>query len=781
MPTSAVAQVTVLDALIASLMKTCEHNSNAKVGPAAILWPDGTRQWNDVIPRLREHFPILTLGDYDADSLTGPAIWIRAELARRSGDDEMPIVYLPGYSKEVLRHVEEAPNTIEPLVYLQYCGTMFLQPNGKDWTIAAFLQNAQHGLGLSVDRDEDTRSGLVRAASKLFEQTVDELKAYPGGIDREFLDRIMIPDLHRSVLQWIDEPESFRDTLGESEWAAFTNQLRHTYHVDPDKDGPTAAARKLGEGKVGSHWDHVWNRYAESPGRYKNIPNLLRGARPADHGQKTLFDDVEVNYHWPQDNEEAENELRSELAALASLSPTDARSRLLELEGKHATRRSSVWAELGEAPLAFTLEHLANLASRTAEPFPAGDVEVMQRAYEESGWQIDTAALDATVEVSSAQDRSAVDAALHAAYTPWLWQTAKDFQEAIATTEGPDDISGPAVQSGTGVLFADGLRYDLAARLSNLLTGRGLAADLRASIGPLPGVTPSAKPAQSPVASRLTAGQGLDTRVASTGTGLNQTSFKKLIIEEGWQFFSREGVGRPASDQYAWTELGDIDSYGHSHPDDLPRQAKREIERLGQRITELLDAGWERVVVVTDHGWLLTPRPMEKTELPQHLTAVRKGRCARLEDGASTALQTVPWHWDESVRVAVAPGISCFEEGKRYDHGGISLQECVVPTITVSASGGSRPTAAVTIVDVAWINLRCSVEVAGGEGFTVDIRERAGDPESSIVASVKPVEDGGARVLVDDGEFEGRDAILVVLDAKSRPVAQRTVVVGGEQ
>ena len=43
------------------------------------------------------------------------------------------------------------------------------------------------GLGLAVDRDEDTRTGLVRAATKLFDQTVDELRAYPGGIDREFL------------------------------------------------------------------------------------------------------------------------------------------------------------------------------------------------------------------------------------------------------------------------------------------------------------------------------------------------------------------------------------------------------------------------------------------------------------------------------------------------------------------------------------------------------------------------------------------------------------------
>lgn len=780
MPVSA-ANITVLDALVGALKSAGEYNRNADVAPIAILWPDGAEAWRDVVPALRDHLTILTLGEYDATTDTGPAIWIRAELARRTSEDALPIVYLPGYSKDVLRHVEEAPNTIEPLVYLQYRGALFVQPNGKDLTISAFLQNAQFHLNLRVDRDEATRTSLISAAPKLLSQPVENLRNRSGGIDAEFLNSLLVADLPRTVLDWINDSVLTRQNLDDASWTAFSNQLRDTYKIDPDKDGPSAAARKLGEAKVGSHWDTVWNRFAESPRRYPNIPNMLRGAKPSGSAQRSLFEAIETKFHWPQDNEQQENALRHALLSTESLAEQDARGKIIALEGEHALRRSTVWAELGQTPLAFALRSLALTAHRTQDPFPAGSVATMQRAYTECGWEIDAAAIDAITDVETGPNREAINAALHAIYTPWLWKTAERFQEAIGEAAQSCPVSPLSVQPGTCVLFADGLRYDLAARLTASLTQGGVLAEIRASIGPLPGVTPSAKPAQSPVADRLIAGFGLDTRVAATGTALNQTAFRKLLDEAGWQVIGKDGTGKPGDSARAWTELGDIDSYGHGQTADLPRQTGREIVKLRERVMDLLGAGWQRVVIVTDHGWILTPRPMPKTELPQHLTAVRKGRCARLNDGATTHIHTVSWAWNADVRVAVAPGISCFEDGKRYEHGGLSLQECIVPTITVTGTGGGRASASVTIADASWRGLRCTVELEGAsDGYQVDIRQRAGDASSSIVSSVKLIEEGGARVLVEDDIHEGTEAVLVILNGEGTPIAQRTLIVGEE-
>ena len=98
----------------------------------------------------------------------------------------------------------------------------------------------------------------------------------------------------------------------------------------------------------------------------------------------------------------------------------------------------------------------------------------------------------------------------------------------------------------------------------------------------------------------------------------------------------------------------------------------------------LLDHGWREVVIVTDHGWLLLTGGLPKADLPFHLTHLRKGRCAVLKEGSDSDQQTVSWRWDDAVRIAVAPGIRCYEAGKEYEHGGLSPQECVTPVITVS-------------------------------------------------------------------------------------------------
>jgi hypothetical protein len=197
----------------------------------------------------------------------------------------------------------------------------------------------------------------------------------------------------------------------------------------------------------------------------------------------------------------------------------------------------------------------------------------------------------------------------------------------------------------------------------------------------------------------------------------------------------------------------------------------------------LLDAGWSRIEIVTDHGWLLTPQPMPKTDLPAHLSSDKKGRCARLNPGASTSVQTVPWCWDPNVQIAMAPGASCFEEGKRYEHGGLSPQESIIPTVTVVASSGKmfHRHALVTITHTSWRGLRCSVDVSGDdEGLSIDIRQRAGDATTSLAATVKLVDEGAARVVVEDDIYEGQPAVIVVLDASGTVVAQRDTVVGEE-
>ena len=157
---------------------------------------------------------------------------------------------------------------------------------------------------------------------------------------------------------------------------------------------------------------------------------------------------------------------------------------------------------------------------------------------------------------------------------------------------------------------------------------------------------------------------------------------------------------------------------------------EEEVDRIVARIRELLDAGWKQVDVVTDHGWLLLPVDMEKVELSPATTEIKKGRCARLMHGAVVDVPTVPWFWDQDVRIALAPGVTCFEAGKQYEHGGVSPQECVVPRLTVSVGTTQATTGGPEITKITWLGLLCRIEVSGvGPGVVVDLRALPGDAE----------------------------------------------------
>ncbi len=129
-------RTTVLDGLVQALIAAGLYNRNDQIAPAAVLWTDKERQWEPLLPRLRQQLTLLTLGDYDPDTRTGPAYYLRCLIAGTLGgplpDDTPPIIYLPGYSRQDLRAVEECPKPLQPLAELQYRGVLWTHANGRD-------------------------------------------------------------------------------------------------------------------------------------------------------------------------------------------------------------------------------------------------------------------------------------------------------------------------------------------------------------------------------------------------------------------------------------------------------------------------------------------------------------------------------------------------------------------------------------------------------------------------------------------------------------------------
>lgn len=762
---------TVGNQLVVALRSVAEaYAPGDQVAPCAVLWADPEGLWsgvvNDLLPLLPE---LYQLGSYDLHVRSGPALWLRCIEARLvAGAPPVtitPILYLPGVSREQLRTPEDFPPELAALVELQYRGALWLHVNGKEWTPYAYLVSKHGGLNLDVARDQATLDALTWALPLLLAEPLTQLQG--RRLDAEFFNAVVAPDATGLLLRWLSDPDGFVHRRSDAEWKAFCQQCKVDSGFDPVKDGPLKAAGLLAA--RGNHWSKVWQRFAESPVNYPGIVNWLKRAAPQAPG---MFDSAET---WPSINEREEKALKLALESLADRPQDEVIQRLAELERQHSERRRYPWQKLGFSPLATALAPLAQLGKLCATTPGASTPDAYAAAYAADGWRVDAAALDAMASGGVPEVHSAVLGALRAIYLPWLESTARHLQKLIQGQGQSVSRRHAPIEAAPGrlVMFADGLRMDVAQQLSHELATAGIESNQDWEWSAIPSVTATAKPAASPVSDAFQGGNPSDefgTRLISTGQLLTQDRFVATLKSRGWQFLSASEIGNPSG--FAWTEAGTLDKRGHTEGWKLARSVEAEIQDLVSRIRTLLQAGWTEVVVVTDHGWLLMPGGLPKVELRAFLTETRWSRCAALKSDAQTDTQAFKWHWNPTVMMASPPGAGSYRAGIEYAHGGVSLQEIVTPVIRISAPQSSGT--AVRVVETKWIGAKCRVSVGGDYvGVRVDVRTNQTDPSSSLLTDMQAREvtpDGKVTVFLEDDANIGKSAEVVLLDASGHVI-----------
>jgi len=598
----------IIERLLKALRDAAVHNPDVQVAPQCILWPDGDRQWEAVAARLQAELPeMFILGEYDVGKKTGPGIWLRCVIAGKAPNVDLPngstpIVYLPGVSRQDLRAVESCPEHLKPLAELQYSGVIWSQINAKDWTILAFLKSDQGGLGLDVAQDNDAKHSMQLALYRLLDEEIDLLKG--KRLDKDYFNTLLTGgDPVRDLLQWLDQGEAFKTGRDENAWIGFVEVCKSQLAFDPVNDGNLKGAELLAEHK--GPWGPVWERFCEAPKRYPHLPGLIR---QCSMPQTTLFSNAETYGGWPQWNERQEQMLREELLKLKDLPAHEARGRLKDLESKHKERRNLVWAELGDAALACALEHLARMGEMTANALTAGNAKDLAGAYLSCGWRTDDAVVRALACVAKPEDLDPVTIAIRAVYLPWAEDAARYLQTVVDRDGYPlkkDALGAPERgKAGECVIFVDGLRFDLARRLSESLSARHLNVEETPVWAAIPSVTATGKPAVTPVA-HLIAGQDANADfepcVAATGQSLKGGYYlQKLLDEAGWQVPEKSGVLFPEGP--VWCDVGNIDHEGHERGWKLARHLETMLGEIVDRIEQWFANGFESVRVVTDHG-----------------------------------------------------------------------------------------------------------------------------------------------------------------------------------
>jgi len=767
----------VIEALSKSLRGAAQYNASAQAAPAAILWPDKEREWLPVLGQLQAVLPeLFCLGDYAPERRQGPAVWLKCVIAGTLPEIVLPegvtpILYLPGVSRQDLRAIASCPIELQPLAELQYRGTLWSQVNARDWTANAFLVTAKGGLALDVAQDAKTQQALLRALEAILDCEISQLQG--RRLEASDFNQLLTTDPVRDLLTWLSNAKVVQGDWVGPRWEAFCGVCQSEFGFHPERDGELVAAERLCA-RQGA-WAKVWQRFVENPLPYARLAKVLALVQP------DLAADVEG---YPSVNQQDEERLESDLQAGCTMAPAALRKHLLALDEQHGLRRTWIWAELGMAPLAQLLEPLAQIAHLAGSPLSGATVEEMARHYREQYWQVDDAALRALAQAREVKIQTLVQSLLDILYTPWLHETALNFQDLVRNqgypgSQGVNEAVSGYQASGEVVFFVDGLRFDIAQRLLQRLQSFG---EVRQTFNwsALPSVTATAKAAVMPIHAQVT-GRSSDAdfqpSLLTEDKPLSSHYARKLMEEAGWQVLDASETGGPAGK--AWVQTGDIDGEGHARQVKLASRIDVLLDEVAARVEELLQAGWRKIRLVTDHGWLLTPRPMSKVELAKHQTDSRWARCAEIKENGQVGLPTVNWHWSPEVTIAVPPGASAFQAGNHYGHGGLSLQECLTPVIEViNTRPPQKALVKVRITKLRWLGLTCKVEIESeASGLSADLRTSPADADSSIVRA-KPLKDGKCSLMVADEDLQGSAAVLVVIDEAGTVLAKQATVVG---
>lgn len=756
--------------ILEGFKKATAHNSSVMVQPEVILWPDPERQWEPVIENLQNTYGALfVLGNYSPEKLTGPAIWLKTVIAGKLSDCNWeqtltPVIYLPGISKSRMKEVSNLGLELQPLAEYQYTGTFFNQYNGKEWTILAFLTNPDDGLGLNIKQDSITKESIIKSLPVFFEMDIAAFSA--PVIDAEFINGLVFPNTIPYILKWMCKGDEFLAGMEPALKETFVDICSSRYNFIPDYKNIKEIALKLG--KQENSWKHVWNFYANSPLKYSQIESLLREAKPADMGNGIFSIPVES---WPQINEERETHLRSELEKLSKNDLPKINTGLNKLYDQHKERNKWVWTELGYSPLVTALKYLKGLSESVSKPYPSANLEEIIQFYTKEGFYADAWMRKAYAAVKTEKDKSVIRNLIQLIYKPWLEKITEKFQNLVFGSLSETKQHNNTSQKEQFYLFVDAFRYEIAKEYVSLLEKRGLKVELTHAFTALPTLTSTAKVKASPVAEEVnTASEIKDfTPVFKSGKPANIINFRAELENKGFLHSIKKGFDPEKS---YWAEIGNIDTIGHDEQAEMLKRTDELFDEITEVIDTAIEAGIKKIKIVTDHGWLMLPGGLPSSKIVKDLTVARCGRCAYIKEGVKTELTQLPWDWNPSVYIAYAPGISFFRNNEEYAHGGISLQECIVPEIKIQVEKDELINAKIS--SHKWVNLRCQIETENApDGFLIDIRTKYNDQKTSIVLStVKAISENKCSLMVDDSAIDS--AAFIVLTNETGKIIDKT-------
>lgn len=254
------------------------------------------------------------------------------------------------------------------------------------------------------------------------------------------------------------------------------------------------------------------------------------------------------------------------------------------------------------------------------------------------------------------------------------------------------------------VIISDAFRWDLAQRASAKAAGQSRTVTVEPVLSTIPSITPFGMTALLPL-EQLAPGLANMTVSYEAKPAIKDGAGHALSTRDGRKALLEAVVRGPRGESaIRFTDLdellkgaaipeapllvvfdNDIDQQGHTGGDQFPRLALELANNVAGAIDRLHEAGVSEVHVVTDHGFLLAPPDevdgLGRPALPVRQTERREPRWAALKPDAPVAeVFRLPCPLDPSgPKLGFPRGARTLVAAEPYEHGGISLHECVLP------------------------------------------------------------------------------------------------------
>ncbi|WP_049936153.1 PglZ domain-containing protein [Haloplanus natans] len=771
------------------------------------VWYDAQEKYKGVLDEVEAALNDVTLARYDGSYF---------ELKRRLHEED------PNYEQNWLFYIPESRNDAE-------------------WFRDVHALGKQYRVGQDID-DTPVTQFLVEHDEEIPDAYED------WGQNRE-VQRLAFfcvlfdtagPDTDDWVRAYLSEPEAYRETIEDNAMAdAWDAQLREEYGVDAGLD-PKEIATQFLFGEVASRapttrYDELapdepraaatfcdeWQQYAPTEfTRYaekiETDYDLAKAVIDSDRTSwdATAFKGIDMGL------------IRLVMERLAEETYADLPEIATDLERTVKSRQNSFWSNedlVDWSVPALAVETLQRVGTiDTDEAKTLSSEELAQKYTSDDGWwQVDSSYrnyINATQEATFPYPKeTTVKKRVTKHYMSFLQGVNRPLADILSEdpTLGTPQTSFyeefADLEKGTAIIVCDGLRYELAEAIKENL---GLRTDFEQSLSAVSAALPSIT--EVGMAAHLPGELGLslenDDLVVTSGGEVMGGKADRVdrLSAAGFEVVDMDGVSNIALEELAESDpiprvvySGTIDKLGENLDDDAAfSQVSSHIDDVERTVQRLKQAGYTRFVITSDHGFLYTDRLTDdlKVESPD-LAPVVKRRFAATDSKTSLVdtdefIEIGPDALSDlginapDLKLLFPRSVACFKAqggNMRYFHGGISLQELLVPCLTVTT--GEIEESATISYDVSIpdpitnsiisVDIEAkSEQVSFDRAPTLEIRANI-DGESVADPATLEISPGSnsTRIRLKQGAISGENSVqFEVIDTDTREtIVKRTV------